>query len=76
MAVIHNQRCHIQLVESVPTQPGESRATIQAHSQARTLDVSHLSSGAYIYKKTARMGNEAHSASEPMTLIKQNQISA
>lgn len=23
MAVIHNQRCHIQLLESVPTQPGD-----------------------------------------------------
>ena len=34
MAVIHNQRCHIQLLESVPTQPGESRAMIQAHPQA------------------------------------------
>ena len=34
MAVIHNQRCHIKLLESVLTQPGESRATIQAHPQA------------------------------------------
>ena len=33
MAVIHNQRCHTQLLESVLTQPGGSRATIQAHPQ-------------------------------------------
>ena len=32
--MIHNQRCHTKLFESVLTQPGESRATIQAHSQA------------------------------------------
>ena len=39
-------------------------------SKSLPLDVSHLSSGAYIYQVTARMGEEVHRAGGRMTLIK------
>ncbi len=39
-------------------------------SKSLSLDVSHLSSGAYIYQVTARVGKEDHRASGRMTLIK------
>lgn len=41
MAVIRNQRCHNQLLESVLTQSGESPATIQAHPQATGVPSRH-----------------------------------
>ena len=39
-------------------------------SKSLLLDVSHLSSGAYTYQVTARMGKEVHRAGGRMTLIK------
>ena len=39
-------------------------------SKSLPLDVSHLSSGAYIYQVTAQVGKEVHRASRRMTLIK------
>ena len=39
-------------------------------SKSLPLDVSHLSSGAYIYQVTARMGEEVHRAGGRMTLVK------
>ena len=48
----------------------EFPAVAAGASKPLPLDVSHLSSGAYIYQVTARMGKEVHRASGCMTLIK------
>ena len=39
--MIRNQRCYIQLLESVLTQSGESPATIQAHPQTAGIPSRH-----------------------------------
>ena len=48
----------------------EFPAVVAGVSMPLPLDVSHLSSGAYIYRVTARMGKEVHRAGGRMTLIK------
>ncbi|MYI42444.1 MAG: T9SS type A sorting domain-containing protein [Rhodothermaceae bacterium] len=48
----------------------EFPAVAAGASKPLTLDVSHLSSGAYIYQVTARMGKDIHRAGGRMTLIK------
>ena len=48
----------------------EFPAVAAGASKPLPLDVSHLSSGAYIYQVTARIGKEVHRAGGRMTLIK------
>ena len=48
----------------------EFPAVAAGASKPLPLDVSHLSSGAYIYQVTARIGKEIHRAGGRMTLIK------
>ena len=48
----------------------EFQAVAAGASRPLPLDASLLSSGAYMYQVTARMGKEVHRASGRMTLIK------
>ncbi|MXW84055.1 MAG: T9SS type A sorting domain-containing protein, partial [Rhodothermaceae bacterium] len=48
----------------------EFPAVAAGASEPLPLDVSHLSSGAYVYQVTARMGKEIHRAGGRMMRIK------